>query len=65
MTHGWPGSIIELLKVIEPLTDPATHGGAAEDAFDLVLPSMPGYGFSQRPTSAGWIPTGSRGPGPS
>ena len=56
MTHGWPGSIIELLKVIEPLTDPATHGGAAEDAFDLVLPSMPGYGFSQRPTSAGWDP---------
>ena len=50
MTHGWPGSIIELLKVIEPLTDPTAHGGRAEDAFHLVLPTMPGYGFSGNPT---------------
>ena len=56
MTHGWPGSVLELLKVIGPLTDPAAHGGRAEDAFDLVLPSMPGYGFSGKPTSAGWGP---------
>src|SRR6185436_17602748 len=46
MTHGWPGSVIELLDVIGPLTDPTSHGGRAEDAFDLVLPSLPGYGFS-------------------
>jgi pimeloyl-ACP methyl ester carboxylesterase len=56
MTHGWPGSVLELVKVIGPLTDPTAHGGRAEDAFDLVLPSMPGYGFSGRPTSAGWGP---------
>jgi pimeloyl-ACP methyl ester carboxylesterase len=56
MTHGWPGSVIELLKVIGPLTDPTTHGGRAEDAFDLVLPSMPGYGFSERPERTGWNP---------
>ena len=56
MTHGWPGSVLELLKVIGPLTDPTAHGGRAEDAFDLVLPSMPGYGFSGRPTSTGWGP---------
>jgi pimeloyl-ACP methyl ester carboxylesterase len=56
MTHGWPGSILELLKVIGPLTDPVAHGGGAEDAFDLVVPSMPGYGFSARPTSTGWNP---------
>jgi pimeloyl-ACP methyl ester carboxylesterase len=56
MTHGWPGSVLELLKVIGPLTDPTAHGGQAEDAFDLVLPSIPGYGFSARPTSAGWGP---------
>jgi pimeloyl-ACP methyl ester carboxylesterase len=56
MTHGWPGSIIELLKVIEPLTDPTAHGGRAEDAFHLVLPTMPGYGFSAKPTSVGWGP---------
>jgi pimeloyl-ACP methyl ester carboxylesterase len=56
MTHGWPGSVLELLKVIGPLTDPPAHGGRAEDAFDLVLPSMPGYGFSGRPTSTGWGP---------
>jgi pimeloyl-ACP methyl ester carboxylesterase len=54
MTHGWPGSILELLKVIGPLTDPTGHGGSAEDAFDLVLPSMPGYGFSGRPKGTGW-----------
>ena len=46
MTHGWPGSVIELLKIIGPLTDPTAHGGRAEDAFDVVIPSMPGYGFS-------------------
>jgi pimeloyl-ACP methyl ester carboxylesterase len=56
MTHGWPGSMIELLKVIEPLTDPTAHGGRAEDAFHLVLPTMPGYGFSGKPTSIGWSP---------
>jgi pimeloyl-ACP methyl ester carboxylesterase len=56
MTHGWPGSVLELLKVIEPLTDPTAHGGKAEDAFHLVLPSMPGYGFSARPQGTGWGP---------
>jgi pimeloyl-ACP methyl ester carboxylesterase len=56
MTHGWPGSVIELLEVVGPLTDPTTHGGAAEDAFDLVLPSLPGYGFSAEPTEVGWDP---------
>ncbi len=54
MTHGWPGSIIELLDTVGPLTDPTAHGGAAEDAFHLVLPSMPGYGFSNEPTELGW-----------
>lgn len=54
ITHGWPGSILELLKVIGPLTDPTAHGGKAEDAFHLVLPSMPGYGFSQQPAQTGW-----------
>jgi len=56
MTHGWPGSIFELLKVIGPLTDPTAYGGRAEDAFDLVLPSMPGYGFSGKPQGTGWNP---------
>jgi pimeloyl-ACP methyl ester carboxylesterase len=56
MTHGWPGSIIELLKVIDPLTNPTAHGGRADDAFHLVLPTMPGYGFSGIPTSTGWNP---------
>ena len=56
MTHGWPGSVFELLKVIGPLTDPPASGGRAEDAFDLVLPSMPGYGFSERPQGTGWGP---------
>ncbi len=54
ITHGWPGSIFELVKIIGPLTDPTSYGGSAEDAFDLVLPSMPGYGFSGKPTSTGW-----------
>ncbi len=54
MTHGWPGSIIELLETVGPLTDPTAHGGTAEDAFDLVLPSLPGYGFSAEPTELGW-----------
>ena len=56
VTHGWPGSVIELLEIIGPLTDPIAHGGAAEDAFDLVLPSLPGYGFSGEPASVGWDP---------
>jgi pimeloyl-ACP methyl ester carboxylesterase len=56
MTHGWPGSVIELLCTVGPLTDPTTHGGRAEDAFDLVLPSLPGYGFSGEPTELGWDP---------
>jgi pimeloyl-ACP methyl ester carboxylesterase len=54
MTHGWPGSVIELLETVGPLTDPTSHGGTAEDAFDLVLPSVPGYGFSAEPTELGW-----------
>ena len=54
MTHGWPGSVIELLDTVGPLTDPTAHGGAAEDAFHLVLPSLPGYGFSSEPTELGW-----------
>jgi pimeloyl-ACP methyl ester carboxylesterase len=54
MTHGWPGSVIELLDTVGPLTDPTAHGGRAEDAFDLVLPSLPGYGFSAEPTEVGW-----------
>ena len=56
ITHGWPGSVIELLEVVGPLTDPTAHGGSAEDAFDLVLPSLPGYGFSGEPTETGWDP---------
>jgi pimeloyl-ACP methyl ester carboxylesterase len=56
MTHGWPGSIIELLETIGPLTDPTAHGASEEDAFHLVLPSIPGYGFSDEPTEAGWGP---------
>ena len=54
MTHGWPGSVIELLEAVGPLTDPTAHGGAAEDAFHLVLPSLPGYGFSGEPAELGW-----------
>jgi pimeloyl-ACP methyl ester carboxylesterase len=56
MTHGWPGSVVELLEVVGPLADPTAHGGRAEDAFDLVLPSVPGYGFSGEPTEVGWNP---------
>ncbi|MEJ0038152.1 MAG: epoxide hydrolase family protein [Gammaproteobacteria bacterium] len=56
ITHGWPGSILELVKAIDPLTNPTAHGGRAEDAFDVVIPSMPGYGFSERPTATGWDP---------
>ena len=54
ITHGWPGSIVEMLGVIEPLTDPTAHGGDVEDAFDVVIPSIPGYGFSAEPTEPGW-----------
>jgi len=54
VTHGWPGSIIEQMKIIEPLTNPTAHGGSASDAFDLVIPSMPGYGYSGKPTTTGW-----------
>jgi pimeloyl-ACP methyl ester carboxylesterase len=56
VTHGWPGSIIEQLKIIEPLTNPTAHGGSAADAFHLVIPSLPGYGFSAKPTTTGWDP---------
>jgi pimeloyl-ACP methyl ester carboxylesterase len=56
MTHGWPGSLFEMLKVIDPLTNPTAHGGREEDAFHLVVPSMPGYGFSEKPKSTGWNP---------
>jgi pimeloyl-ACP methyl ester carboxylesterase len=56
VTHGWPGSVIEQLKIIEPLTNPTAHGGSASDAFHLVIPSMPGYGFSAKPTTTGWGP---------
>jgi pimeloyl-ACP methyl ester carboxylesterase len=56
ITHGWPGSVIEQLKVIAPLTDPTAHGGQAEDAFDVVIPSLPGHGFSAKPTATGWDP---------
>ena len=56
VTHGWPGSIIEQLKIIDPLTNPTEHGGTASDGFDVVIPSMPGYGFSGKPTATGWDP---------
>ena len=56
VTHGWPGSILEQLKIIDPLTDPTAYGGSAADAFDVVIPSMPGYGFSGKPTTTGWDP---------
>jgi pimeloyl-ACP methyl ester carboxylesterase len=56
VTHGWPGSIIEQMKIIDPLTNPTAHGGSALDAFDVVIPSMPGYGYSGRPTTTGWGP---------
>jgi pimeloyl-ACP methyl ester carboxylesterase len=56
ITHGWPGSVIEQLKIIDPLTNPTAHGGRAEDAFDVVIPSLPGYGFSGKPKGTGWEP---------
>ena len=56
ITHGWPGSVIEQLKIFEPLTNPTAHGGSASDAFDVVIPSLPGYGFSGKPTATGWDP---------
>jgi len=56
ITHGWPGSVLEQIKLIAPLTDPTAHGGSVEDAFDVIIPSMPGYGFSGKPTSTGWGP---------
>src|SRR6185295_371462 len=55
-THGWPGSVFEMVKSIGPLTDPTAHGGRAEDAFDVVIPSMPGFGCSGKPTETGWGP---------
>jgi hypothetical protein len=64
ITHGWPGSVLEQLKIIDPLT-PTAHGGRAEDAFDVIIPSLPGYGFSGKPTSTGLAPTISRKSGPS
>src|SRR5579862_7587359 len=56
VTHGWPGSVIEQMKIIDPLTNPTAHGGSASDAFHLVIPSLPGYGFSGKPTTSGWGP---------
>ena len=56
VTHGWPGSVIEQLKIIDPLTNPTAHGASASDAFDLVIPSLPGHGFSGKPTTTGWDP---------
>jgi pimeloyl-ACP methyl ester carboxylesterase len=56
ITHGWPGSIFELIKTIDPLTNPTAHGGKAQDSFDVIIPSIPGYGFSERPAEAGWNP---------
>ena len=56
VTHGWPGSVIEQMKIVGPLTDPTAHGGSAADAFHLVIPSMPGYGFSGKPATTGWGP---------
>ena len=56
VTHGWPGSIVEQLKIIDPLTNPTAHGGNASDAFHVVIPSMPGYGYSGKPTTTGWGP---------
>src|SRR5439155_11929264 len=56
VTHGWPGSIIDQMKIIHPLTNPTAHGASASDAFPLVIPSIPGYGYSGRPTTTGWDP---------
>ena len=63
ITHGWPGSVIEMLEVVGPLTDPTAHGGSAEDAFDVVVPSMPGYGFSEEPRRSAGTLVASRKPG--
>jgi hypothetical protein len=63
VTHGWPGSVVEQLKIIDPLTDPTAHGASAADAFHLVIPSLPGCGFSGKPTTTGWDPNTSRVPG--
>jgi pimeloyl-ACP methyl ester carboxylesterase len=63
VTHGWPGSIIEPLKIIEPLTNPTANGGSAADAFHVVIPSLPGYGFSGKPAVTGWDPLALRAPG--
>ena len=57
VTHGWPGSIIEQLKIVDRLANPTAHGATASDAFDLVIPSIPGYGFSSKPATTGWEPT--------
>ena len=64
VTHGWPGSVVEQLKIIDPLTNPTAHGGNAADAFHVVIPSIPGYGFSGKPTTTGWDAPASRAPGP-
>ena len=61
--HGWPGSFIEQMKIVDLLTDPTAHGGSASDAFDVVIPNMPGYGFSGKPTETGWGPDASGAPG--
>ena len=63
VTHGWPGSVIEQLKIIDPLTNPTAHGGSASDAFHLVIPSLPGFGFSARPPTSGWVPSALQVPG--
>ncbi len=62
LTHGWPGSVVEMLNVIGPLSDPTAHGGNAEDAFHVVVPSIPGYGFSGKPAETGWARSASRAP---
>ena len=64
VTHGWPGSIIEQLKIVDPLTNPTAHGASASDAFHLVIPSLPGHGFSGKPTTTGWDPIASHAPEP-
>ena len=56
LIHGWPGSVVEMLNVVGPLTDPTAHGGGAKDTFDVVIPSLPGYGFSGKPATSGWGP---------
>ena len=63
VTHGWPGSVIEQLKIIDPLTNPTAHGASASDAFDVVIPSLPGHGFSGKPTTTGWDPFAPHAPG--